>query len=247
MIILNNQNFLPEYDKLYKIRPVIESVLNKCRNVEPEQYHAVDEQMIPIKTKNFMKQYLPKKPHKWGFKVFSRYGSSGIIYAFQIYTGKSSNVPTELGITGNLVMRLCANLPKNQNYKLYFDNFFTSSRLLKKLKNYGMHALGTIRLNRMKGAQKLLESKKALKSKGRGSYDWRVDCSTSTMVIRWKDNNVVHLASTFIGNQEEEPLKRWCAKERVYKFITCPKMMHEYNYFMGGVDLCDMFLSLYRI
>ena len=61
------------------------------------------------------------------------------------------------------------------------------------------------------------------------------------------DNNVVHLASTFIENQEGEPLKRQCAKERVYKFITCPKMVHEYNQFMGGVDLCDMFLPLFRI
>ena len=75
----------PQYDKLYKIRPVIESVLNKCRNVEPGQYNAVDKQMIPTKTKNSMKQYLPKKPHKWGFKVFSRFGSFGIIYEF--YTG----------------------------------------------------------------------------------------------------------------------------------------------------------------
>ena len=146
---------------------MIESVLNKCKNVEPEQYNAVVEQMIPIKTKNSMKQYLPKKPRKWGFKVFSRCGSSGIIYEFEIYTKKSSNAPTELGITGDLVTILCANLPKNQNYKVYFDNFFTSLRLLKKLKNYGIHALGTIRPNRMEGAQKLLESEKALKSKGR--------------------------------------------------------------------------------
>ena len=110
---------------------MIESVLNKCRNVEPEQYHAVDEQMIPTKTKNSMKQYLPKNPHKWGFEVFSTCGSSGIIYEFEIYTGKSSNSPTKLGITGDLPIRLCANLRKNQNYKVYFDNFFTSFRLLK--------------------------------------------------------------------------------------------------------------------
>ena len=99
----------------------------------------------------------------------------------------------------------------------------------------------------MERAQKLLESEKALKSKGRGSYDWRVGRSTNTTVIRWMDHNVVHLASTFIGNQEGEPLKRQCAKERVYKFITCSKMVHEYNQFIGGVDLCDMFLLLYEI
>ena len=35
----------------------------------------------------------------------------------------------------------------------------------------------------MEGAQKLLESEKALKFKERGSYDWRIDCSTGTTVI----------------------------------------------------------------
>ena len=37
-----------------------------------------------------MKQYLPKKPHKWGFKVWARAGISGIIYDFEIYTGKEN-------------------------------------------------------------------------------------------------------------------------------------------------------------
>ena len=73
---------------------MIDSVLNKCRNVEPEQYNAVDEQIIPNKIKNFIKQYLSKKPHKWGLKVFSRCGSYGIIYKFEIYTGKTLNAST---------------------------------------------------------------------------------------------------------------------------------------------------------
>ena len=93
-------------------------------------------------------------------KVFSRCGSSGIIYEFEIYTGKMSNAPIELGIIGDLVMRLCSNLPKNQNYKVYFDNFFCFLGLLKKLKNDGIQALGTIQSNRIEETQKLLASEK---------------------------------------------------------------------------------------
>ena len=108
----------PEYDKLYKIKPVLDSVLNKCRNVESEQYIAEDEQIIPTKIKNVTKQCLPKKPHKRKFKVFSRCGSFEIIYEFEIYPERTSNASTELEITDNLVMRLCSNLSKNQNYKV---------------------------------------------------------------------------------------------------------------------------------
>ena len=66
----------------------------------------------------------------------------------------------------------------------------------------------------MEGAQKLLASEKEFKSKEQKSCDWRADCGTGTTAIRWMGNNVVHLAFTFIGNEEGEPLKRWCVKEK---------------------------------
>lgn len=238
-----------QFDKLYKVRPVVESVLGKCQKVEPEEYNSIDEQMIPSKSKSPLRQYMPKKPHKWGYKVFTRCGNSGIIYDFEIYTGKSSSSdkPSYLGITGDLVMRLCTHLPKHENFKTYFDNFFTSLPLLRELKLQGILAVGTIRQNRMAGAQKILESEKSLKSRGRGSYDWRVDASSNTIVVRWQDNSTVQLASTFVSHELGEPVKRWSGKDNRHIDITCPRIVHEYNKFMGGVDLCDMLLSLYRI
>ena len=237
----------PNYDKLFKVRPIIQSILEKCQNTEPEEYHSIDEQIIPTKCKSSMKQYNPKKPHKWGYKVFTRCGSSGMVYNFEVYTGKSTNDQHVLGITGDLVMRLSENIPVNQNFKVFFDNFFTSLPLLKQLRQNGILALGTIRPNRMQGAQKIMESEKALKSKGRGSYDWRVDCSSNITVIRWQDNSTVQLASTFVNHELGRTIRRWSAKDKCYLDISCPEMVHQYNKFMGGVDLCDMLLSLYRI
>lgn len=90
----NNDKMLlkgdPKYDKLYKVRPVIESVLQKFKNIPSEERHSVDEQIIPIKCRSGMKQYMPKKPHKWGIKVWAQCGVSGIVYDFQVYTGASS-------------------------------------------------------------------------------------------------------------------------------------------------------------
>ena len=211
----------PEYscqkDKLFKLRPVIDSFRDKCRFLEQEEYQSIDEQIITSKFRTYLKQYMPKKPHKWGYKVFSRSGASGIIYDFEIYMGKSNKKATNLGITRDLVMRLCENITKNKNYKVFFDNFFTSLPLLKHLKQEGILALGTIRNNRMCGAQKSLESDKVLKSRGRGNYEWRVDANSNTMVIKWNDNNIVSLASNFVGNEEGESLKRWVAKDHRYE------------------------------
>ena len=37
-----------------------------------------------------MKQQNPKKPHKWGYKVFTSFGASRVVYNFEIYRGKSA-------------------------------------------------------------------------------------------------------------------------------------------------------------
>jgi len=236
-------------DKLYKVRPVIDSVLEKCKKLEPEEYNSIDEQMIPTKSRSTIKQYMPKKPHKWGYKVFSRCGISGMLYDFEIYTGKKEG-PLEnshLGITGDLVMRLCKSLPKHMNFKVFFDNFFTSIPLIRELRKDGILSLGTIRSNRMLGASKVLRSDKDLKKDQRGSSDWRTDVSSNVTVLKWYDNNIVHLASCFIGPHNGDTVRRWSQAEKKHLEIECPLMVNEYNKFMGGVDLCDMLLSLYRI
>ena len=82
----------PNFDKLFKNRPILNSVLNKCRKLPQEEKHSVDEQIIPTKCRSGMRQYLPKKPSKWGIKVWARCGVSGIVDDFEIYAGKSSTL-----------------------------------------------------------------------------------------------------------------------------------------------------------
>ena len=64
LYVVDNATYNRENDdKLFKIRPLIEAVRNECIEVEPEEYHSVDEQIIPSKTKRSkIRQYNPKKP-----------------------------------------------------------------------------------------------------------------------------------------------------------------------------------------
>ena len=70
-----------ETGKLANIRPMIEAIRNQCVEVEPEEYHSVEEQIIPNQTKpSKVPQYNPKKPRKWGFQNLVRAGASGFMY-----------------------------------------------------------------------------------------------------------------------------------------------------------------------
>ena len=57
----------------------------------------------------------------------------------------------------------------------------------------------------------------------------------------------VQLVSSHIGHDLGKPVQRWSAAEKDYNEIPCPAMVMEYNIHMGGVDLCDMLLSLYCV
>ena len=114
-------------DKLHKLRPVIDSINERLRLVSTEECLAVDKQIIPFKGKRSLKQYNPKKPHKWGHKVFVLSGVSGFSYNF---TGKSENIcapdQPDMGASSNVVVLLARIIPNFCNYKLYIDNWFNS-------------------------------------------------------------------------------------------------------------------------
>ena len=47
-----------------------------------------------------------------------------------------------------------------------------------------------------------------------------------------------------MGPELGDPVKRWDGKEKKMIEVQCPEIINQYNKHMGGVDLCDMLMSL---
>ena len=63
----------PSYDKLGKIRPIIDHFNTQfLQAYHPHHNVSIDEAMTKFKGRCTMKQYMPKKPIKRGFKVWVR-------------------------------------------------------------------------------------------------------------------------------------------------------------------------------
>ena len=75
-------------DKLWKTRPWLNDLWKNCLSVSPEEHNSVDEVMVPFKGRNLLRQYMPNKPHKRGFKIWVRSGISSILYDFDVYQGR---------------------------------------------------------------------------------------------------------------------------------------------------------------
>ena len=59
----------PAYDPLYKIRPLIDTCQQNFRDrYIPGREMSVDEGMIKYKGRLYFRQYMPKKPVKYGIK-----------------------------------------------------------------------------------------------------------------------------------------------------------------------------------
>ena len=150
---------------MWKVRPWIEMHRANLELIRPAQNQSVDEVMVPFKGRSHLKQFMRNKPHRWGFKLWARTGSDGILHDWDVYQGSANKNPKDkspLGLSGEVVMKMAEKLPQGKNFKIYADNFFSSLQLVKELKEKSIWYVGTVRENRLKGCS--LKPEKAQKA-----------------------------------------------------------------------------------
>lgn len=246
---LNDNSKMPErgsdkFEKLYKLRPL----LNHLKETFPKLYTpsrnlSIDESMIGYKGRSSMKQYMPMKPTKRGFKVWAVCcAETGYLLNFDIYTGKNDDQSTNTSLGEKVVMRLSEPYAY-KNYCCYFDNYFTSISLLDNLLEKKLFACGTIRVNRKHYPSSIMKKDKELKM---SEYDFAQ--SNDIGVTKWKDRGkkCVSTASTIHNPSTTTTISR--KNKRGEKIpVNCPQMISCYNKYMGGVDSFDQFMSFYNI
>ena len=90
----------PNYDKLYKIRPLLDMVISTFKSVYlPQQDIFIDESIIGFKGWLSFVQYMPKKPTKWGIKAcVLAESATGYVWYLRLYTGKHMNNNNDLPV-----------------------------------------------------------------------------------------------------------------------------------------------------
>ncbi|XP_068082072.1 piggyBac transposable element-derived protein 3-like [Anabrus simplex] len=235
-------------DRFWKVRPIYNYIRKQCLDLEIEKIISIDEQMIPFRGQLNVKQYVKGKPFPWGIKLFALCGKSGLAYDFLLYQGSTTELdPTALKLYGlgpSVVLHLCNRL-SHSGHELYYDNYFSSYHLLQVLKSKNIFAGGTIRTNRFSNPP--LISDKMGKKKERGYSEEVSSADGDVVVVKWFDSRGVVLASNYLGIGKQDKVKRWDKANAKYIEIPRPELVMRYNHGMGGVDLFDQLISLYRI
>ncbi|XP_030753599.1 piggyBac transposable element-derived protein 2-like [Sitophilus oryzae] len=234
-------------DKMFKLRPLMD-ILNKNFR-QWGFFHkslSVDEAMVKYFGHHSAKQFIRGKPVRFGFKDWMLCSSTGYCYAFDTYCGKNSEKKGQsLGLGADVVISLLEHLDNPADHIVYFDNFFTTLRLMNQLTAKGIRATGTIRENRQKNCN--IQSSKMMDKEERGTYDYRFNCENNLLIVKWKDNSVCSMASNHDFIEPLNYVKRWSRAKKEITTVQQPLVFQNYNAGMGGVDLNDQATNTYRI
>lgn len=198
-------------DKMFKLRPLCNLIeRNSCQWGVMHENLSIDESMIKYFGRHPAKQFIMGKPVRFGYKNWAATSSDGYCYVFDVYCGKAMHAPSSSDPLGERVVKsLLAKMPiVPAEHIVYFDNFFTNYHLLCELKRLGFRATDTIRDNRTKKCSVM--PVKEMKKKGRAEYDFRFDKNNEITIVRWKDNNVVTMATNYDFVHPLGKVKIWC-------------------------------------
>jgi len=136
-----------------------------------------------------------------------------------------------------VVLKLLEGL-EHRGHHVYTDNYYSSPDLFTALRDKGFSACGTVRVDR-RGMP--LEMRQPL---AKGEV---VTASLSDLLValKWMDKRPVLMLSTIhdtslVAKRRRSRLARGGTEE-----VQKPKMVDEYNQYMGGVDKSDQLLSYY--
>lgn len=241
----DNSNMADNNDKLYKIRPLINSLLTKFHLLPQDQMLAIHEQVVPYKGKSSLNKVVSNSAYKRGFKVYVLCDIKGLVHSFDVYTGDTDPLPGEpdRGPSANIVLRLAQFIPSAANHLLYFDTSFSSLDLFVALSNWGIPSLGAVKQSQLPGCS--FSNDSVMKRKGRGGFEEKktVIESVEIRAVKWMNVRRLIVASTFASAEPVCMEKTWDRKLIKRISIKCPSIVNQYKTFKEGVEAFDTLIS----
>ncbi|XP_023225339.1 piggyBac transposable element-derived protein 4-like [Centruroides sculpturatus] len=220
-------------DQLHKINSLKDMLeeLYQYYNI-PGEYLCIDETIVPFRGQLSFRQYMRRKRHKYGVKLYKIADTTGYTYSIQIYKGKSEGSQGNVSLSTDIVLKLGEKyLGEGRTFTT--DNYYTSIELAEHLLERSTHLIGTLRTNR-KRIPKEVVNKKLSQNEIIGMHNEK-----GIVVAKWKDKRDVLMLSTKHATEITSIGKKNYKQEEIFK----PKIVQDYNIGKTGIDLSDQYSS----
>ena len=234
-------------DVLCKVRSLVTLLEDKFADAYiPGKNVSVDEGLVKFNGRLSFKQYMPMKPDKFGIKVWMLADADNYyVPRFQVYLGKNrtNSELFQLKGLGYYVVWTLGEPYLDDHRHFFFDNFFTSTDLMRDLESRDTYACGTVRINRRDFPADLKREKLV-----RGEIRTR-QCG-NLVATMWRDKRVVSLLSTNTPPEAEIHAEQQIVRGRRKQVVPTdsmkkPDVVAVYNDGMNGVDVNDQYRSYY--
>ncbi|RVE49901.1 hypothetical protein evm_005494 [Chilo suppressalis] len=231
---------LSSYDKkIIKIRPILDHCNERFTALYvPYQHLSLDESLLLWKGRLSWVQCIRTKAARFGIKTYELCeAETGYLLRCLIYAGKDSTMRQEPihgfeNCTAKVVLELLDGF-LDAGHCLVMDNWYNQLSLTRYLKSRKTDVIGTMNPRRVHVPDDIKQANPRMQRGGQIARHCGDIC-----LIAWKDVKLVTAVSTF-HNDSRVPSRRAGAQ------IIKPRMIADYNRYMGGVDSKDQQLSMY--
>ena len=220
--------------KLHKISEIFTRFRFKiATSFEPGENLTIDETLYPFRGRCSFKQYMPKKPAKYGIKYWSIVDvATSYLLDTMIYSGKPNNASKNASNVGENVVLEISKPYYHSGRCITIDNFFTTISLAQSLWLNGLKLVGTLRKNKTEIPPELLPNKnKCIYS---NTHVFSSYLSLVSYVPR--KNKAVLVLSTYHHMALTD-----------YSELQKPDIILFYNKTKGGVDTLDRLVESYTV
>jgi hypothetical protein len=207
-----------------------------------EQYLVFDEAMCAYTGRSAIKQYLPAKPHPYGFKFWCL-GSRRYIRRIKLFEGASEEI-SEDGKMCDLVNEMTEGY-EGKSHILYCDNYFTSINLLNRLRHKQIFICGSVNINRLK-----LSTDSPLKqsfNQNLARHEHRHFQCDDMQVVVWRDNKVIKLLYNHLNPFAAATTCKRYNEQHEEIDVPVPLALWEYFYRARGIDIIDQLMNSYML
>lgn len=192
---------------------------------EPSENLALDESMVLFRGRLVLCQYITKKRHKYGIKLYMFTEPGGLVHRIMIYSGQGHGTSNDFSHT-EYVIKLMEGFHSCGRLSC-MDSYYNSVKLAHTLLNKGTYCTGTLRANR-KGNPKEITTTKLKVEECIRKYTDKGIC-----VMKWPDRREVLAISSKHMNELIEVTNR--RGDQKMKRIA----ISMYNKYMSGIDRQD--------
>ena len=208
----------------------------------PHQEMAFDEAMCAYTGRSDIKQYLPMKPHPYGYKIWCL-ASEKYVLQIELYQCADDSFSQD-GKMCDLIKRMVKRYT-GRGHILYCDTFFTSPKLVTRLRDMKIYVCGSVSLNRqgmLPAEQVTADTLKKMKRWESLHYE-----HDNMSLAVWKDAKVVKVLYNHISPLAPDVyVTRWNDSGRKVR-VRCPRALYDYFQHARAVDVFDQLHYSYII